>query len=95
MSLTEKKPAPGGLSMPMSAEDLGSHLHAIRLMIRERYTGGKLYGRSQIDKLIDMVVAPLVLDAFLGPPGGCSCIKDAAHAAGEDIEILLNPIKEG
>lgn len=95
MSLTEKKPAPGGLSMPMSAEDLGSHLHAIRLMIRERYTGGTLYGRSQVDKVIDMVVAPLVMDAFLGPPGGCFCIKDAAHAAGEDLENLLSPSRGG
>lgn len=89
MSLAEKRPAPGGLSMPMSAADLGSHLHAVRLMIRERMSVGQIYGEEQVDLIIDKIVAPLVLDSFLGPPQGCDCIADAAHATGDDLENLL------
>jgi hypothetical protein len=59
-------------------------------MIRERFEGGAIYGCDPIDILIDRVIAPLVMDSFLGPAEGCECIKDAAHAVGEDIENLLS-----
>lgn len=74
----------------IGAVEMGIELDQIRRRIRQRCRRvRKLHGTGMIDRVIDMVVAPLVMDAV---SGRYSSTSDAAEAAGDDLlEVLSRP----
>lgn len=74
----------------VGAVEMGQGLDRVRRRIRRRCRRvSKLYGTGTIDRVIDMILAPLVVDAM---SGRYSSISDAADAVGEDLlEVLSRP----
>lgn len=74
----------------LGAVEMGQNLDQIRRRIRRRCRRvRKLHGTGTVDRVIDMILAPLVMDAMSGRYGSTS---DAADAVGEDLlEVLSRP----
>lgn len=72
----------------MTATEMGGVLDHIRMQIRKKAKRIRGFrGGDTIDRLIDMVVAPLVLDAVSGRYGS---IDRAATDVGEDLREVLS-----
>lgn len=74
----------------LGAVEMGQQLDRIRRRIRRRCRrSGKLHGTGIVDRVIDMILAPLVMDAM---SGRYESVADAADAVGEDLlEVLTSP----